>query len=202
MFSEFTGKGIKRQPLYTGNMQCKKTVESMMPSFLEFFEHFKKEPEYQEYRQRIWNDHCDVEWVSRRWFIETLDELRKLFDKEDIIDVYRAITVENFEWFKEELRDKHKTTTIDGNLLGLGIYWTWDELSAQSYWAKDKGIEVIVGARIPCIDIDFYGTIWANMVYFGRKEREIRLKEGKTIQIVSVFTGPTGTEPFLAWAYV
>ena len=65
---------------------------------------------------------------------------------------------------------------------GLGVYWSWDEDAAEAHWGYGQGsgsVEYTLKAQVQEGDIDWKGTIWANLdPSIGEDEKEIRLRKG------------------------
>jgi GNAT superfamily N-acetyltransferase len=82
------------------------------------------------------------------------------------LTVYRAMTLTDIK----DMRTK-----------GVGVYWAWDEEAAQPHWGYGEGAGSVVytlKAQVGERDIDWKGTIWANLdPNIGDEEKEIRLKE-------------------------
>lgn len=88
--------------------------------------------------------------------------------------VYRKITV-NENWFNNLKSGDN-----------LGIYWTYDENSAESHWSKED-IEVLLIAEIDSSNIDYKNTYLAHIIpYTGEDEKEIRLLKNTEINIKSI----------------
>lgn len=72
---------------------------------------------------------------------------------------------------------------------GIGIYWAWDEESADAHWGRG-GEFVTIAARIPAKAIDFKRMLLANIdSSTGINEAEITLKEGAQVELMYVITG-------------
>ena len=64
---------------------------------------------------------------------------------------------------------------------GIGIYWSWDEGTAEAHWGRfgNGAVEVLLRAQVSENDVDWEGTIIANLdPSLGEDEQEIRLKPG------------------------
>lgn len=69
---------------------------------------------------------------------------------------------------------------------GVGIFFSWDEKSAECHWGEGNTYVTVV-AEIPVSSIDFKGTAYAVMSpSTGREEREVRVKGGAKIFVTEI----------------
>jgi cation transport regulator ChaB len=76
----------------------------------------------------------------------------------------------------------------------LGVYWTWDKGSAESYWAdrRTKKKTFIIEALVDPAAVDWGRTLIANMsLYF---ENEVTLLEGAPVHVVAVYDVAAGED--------
>lgn len=92
------------------------------------------------------------------------------------ITLWRAITVDD-NWLKHlEVKGKR-----------LGIYWTWNEKSADTHWGNfDKKHTAIIETEVDENMIDWKDTISMNMHPNFNEEKEIRLFKNTPIKINSI----------------
>lgn len=89
----------------------------------------------------------------------------------------------------------------------LGIYWSRTQEGAEAYWGwetKGPTREIVFHAEAPSLSsVDVPGTLEANFIpEFGAEERELRLKTGSKIFLLSVIL-PDGKElPVEDWRIV
>lgn len=137
-----------------------------------------------------------------------VDLLIKYEDFDDPFLIYREMTIVDVSkfindlrltdkfWGLEDLAKKHKTLEqFDPSIKkrefpkkSVGYYWTWDKDSAEAYWGE-KGQYILLEAKVEKINVDWEGTLYANLYqHIGEEEKEIRLKEGKEIELLSIWT--------------
>lgn len=80
----------------------------------------------------------------------------------------------------------------------LGVYWTDNYDSAQSYASHGRiGDDFIIKAEVPKADIDWDFSIKNNLnLFFGDGEQEINVKDNTNVKVLDVFDPddkPTGT---------
>ena len=119
-------------------------------------------------------------WFGNYMFDEyenVIDKLEDSIDQSGEITIYREMRVID-NWMEHLIKQgKH-----------LGIYWTWDENSAEAHWGKVKNRnKALLVAKIKEEYVNWEETIKLNMeLSLGDMEREIRLFKGTTIDLISV----------------
>jgi hypothetical protein len=73
---------------------------------------------------------------------------------------------------------------------GVGVYWSWDENSADSHNGNSAGHSITLHGKISVEDVDWYDTTWKN-AYHLRDEKEIRTKNDSKIMIVGFHDNKT-----------
>lgn len=69
---------------------------------------------------------------------------------------------------------------------GVGIYWSWDENSAECHWGTG-GPSVTLHGVINKSNVDWEGTLYANMFpSLGDEEKEVRLIEGTQFELEGI----------------
>jgi len=69
---------------------------------------------------------------------------------------------------------------------GVGIYWSWDENSAECHWGSG-GPNVTLHGIINKNNVDWEGTLYANMFpALGDDEKEVRLIEGTQFELEGI----------------
>lgn len=92
------------------------------------------------------------------------------------IKLYRAIRVDN-NWLNH-LKTQGKR---------LGIYWTWNENSAETHWGDySKENEALIEIEIDEKYINWYKTLEMNMNSNFHEENEIRLFKNTPIKLKSI----------------
>ena len=119
-------------------------------------------------------------------FIQDMLEDRFYEAKSDIADtikngyitIYRSMTVKP-KWFEKLEKHKH-----------LGIYWSWDKMSAEAHWGhfeKDYR-DVKLVSKIKEKYVDWQDTFELNInPSTGYEEREIRLFKNTPIKLIAIF---------------
>ena len=97
------------------------------------------------------------------------------------IDIWRRITINDEEnrWISH-LADAGKH---------LGIYWSWDERSAEAHWGNSAhNNEALIKSSIKEEYIDWRNTLYANMdMSLGEDEREITLFKNTLLKIEELY---------------
>jgi hypothetical protein len=122
------------------------------------------------------------------YFDERWDTLyRELSEAEELdgqIVIHRCVQVKDPLVYV----DKIKGALPFSRYTGLGIYWTWDERSAECHDAYGSGYPIILTGLVDLDDIDLARTVVANMIPgSGEQEREITLRKGAPIRVISLF---------------
>ena len=126
------------------------------------------------------------DWYDDRWNELENDMSDKLKSGEHGIKIYRAITVEDPDEFI--FHSSFDTYINDHN--GVGVYWAWDEDSAEAHWGHGKGKEIVIHAEAPLSSIDIKTTLMLNMnPSLGRDEAELRLKEKAKVFVLGFEVG-------------
>jgi len=100
--------------------------------------------------------------------------------KNGYITIYRDMTVKS-KWFDKLEKHKH-----------LGIYWSWDKMSAEAHWGKfDSGHRTIkMVSKIKEKYVDWQDTFELNIhPSLGSEEREIRLFTNTPIKLDAIYVG-------------
>jgi hypothetical protein len=69
----------------------------------------------------------------------------------------------------------------------VGVYWSWDAKSAEAHWGSygNGNVECVIEALIPIQLIDWVTTLVANSNPNFDDEREIKIADGSSVEIVS-----------------
>ena len=94
------------------------------------------------------------------------------FAKDGYVDIWRAVT------YKTEDLSK-----IKSKFNGVGVYWSWDEDSAESYHSEFRGYDITLHGKATTENIDWKNSLYKN-VYTLKYEKEIQLKDKSFIMIV------------------
>lgn len=107
-----------------------------------------------------------------------VNELGYKIKDDNTIDLWRIITV-NDNWLDH----------IINNGKRLGIYWSWNENSAEAHWAdSSKSNTVVIKTSVSEKLIDWVETIQLNMnISLGEEEKEIRLFKNTSIKIEELY---------------
>lgn len=115
------------------------------------------------------------------------------------IILYRAITAPQ-DWVETGGLTKQ----------GLGVFWSWDAQAAEAHWGEytgDQNEYLLIGAVTPN-EVDWVTTIVANGSYAYQDEREVRLKDNATVELIDVHRivndvpwDIEGSEPYLGKQY-
>lgn len=66
---------------------------------------------------------------------------------------------------------------------GVGVFWTWDEKSAEAYWGNSAGHKITLHAKVSVEDVDWGETVYKN-AYGLKEEKEIRVKDGAKVMMI------------------
>jgi hypothetical protein len=154
------------------------------------FDDFKNE--YEEYRddmseQEIFNlpefyRYMESEFDNR--FEDFIYDMKRIvINNNNKIPIYRVLTV-NDKFFS------HLETT---NLPKLGIYWSWDENSAEAHWGDwKKPNHILLQSEIDESMVNWKDTILLNInSMLGENEKEIRLYENTPLKILGIINKKT-----------
>ena len=144
-----------------------------------YFDEYKRENDIEE----DWDDFDSNDEEFNEWLWDELES--KFYDvqsnlysqiKNGKITIYRAIhVIEDWVTYLEK-QGKH-----------LGIYWTYDKDSVDTYWSDDKRgqtKDVIIETNIPEQYVDWNETYLLNMdLSLGDMEKEIRLFKNTPLKI-------------------
>ena len=102
------------------------------------------------------------------------------------IPIYRNMTVADD--FIQQLNIKKQPR--------LGIYWSWDENTAESHWGHgNHKLEIQLHSLIHNSHVDWWDTILLNLnTALGDTEKEIRLFKNTPIQILKIIDTKTDEE--------
>jgi hypothetical protein len=112
---------------------------------------------------------------------EAVERITSKLKPDGTIDIWRRITVDDEEnrWISH-LADAGKH---------LGIYWSWDERSAEAHWGDStKNSDALIKSTIKEEYIDWRNTLYANMdMSLGEDEREITLFKNTSLKIEELY---------------
>jgi len=148
------------------------------------------------------------DWYDRvlEYFIEEnkLDDNNKseIENSEEFKERIKNELENNFDDFYNNITDLinnnkikiYRKMTVDDNWLNhlktqgkrLGIYWSWDIESTDTYWGLDKKNEVTIESEINEKYIDWGITIYMNIHPYYSEEKEIRLFKNTQLNIKSI----------------
>lgn len=157
-------------------------VEYVFENFKDEYEQFKDMeddeitniPEFKEYMRTDFDERFDK-------FIYNIRRI--IIDNNNKIPIYRVLTV-NDKFFN------HLETTTSPK---LGIYWSWDENSAEAHWGDwKKPNSIIIHSEINENEVDWEATILLNInAITGEDEREIRLYNNTPLKILALVNHKT-----------
>jgi len=111
-------------------------------------------------------------------FENAVDEIQDHIDYDGTIEIWREMTVDK-NWLEHLIKQgKH-----------LGIFWSFEEGTAEAHWGKFGSGQVKVKIKSITKEdyIDWKGTLIANMdPSIGEDEKEIRLARGTPIKIEEI----------------
>lgn len=99
------------------------------------------------------------------------------------LKIFRCVTVADAKKYAADL----KKGKYPKGFSGLGIFWSWDESAAECHWGDSKHPDTIVlEAVAPLNAVDFKTTVIKNLHTSMGDEKEIQLKEGAKIKLLSI----------------
>lgn len=106
-----------------------------------------------------------------------IDRLKRDLINNGKIKIWRAMTV-NKEW----------ESRLPSQVKHLGIYWSWDESSAEPHWgySNEMPFTAIMEAEVDETAVDWLPTIRLNVEPVSYEEKEIRLVKGAKINLTSI----------------
>jgi len=159
-------------------------IEALRGKFSEASEWTFDAASLREWDPEYWGEEDDpaamratMRWIAeRRWeFLENFSG--KAVEMNGKLVVYRCIQLDDPEAYVKNI--------IPGK--SLGIYWTWDYESAECYWGKGEGTDVILTGLVGLSAINIERTVVMNLrPDIGDAEREITLREGEPISLTDV----------------
>lgn len=147
--------------------------------------------EFKQYEDMNYNDISDLP-EFKEYMKEKFDELfdnflykieRIIIEKDNKIPIYRALTV-NDKFF-----DHLKTTSSPK----LGIYWSWDEGSAEAHWGQhNKPHTIVLHSEVNENEVNWKSTFLANLEpSIGEDEAEITLYDNTPLKILALVNQKT-----------
>lgn len=103
---------------------------------------------------------------------EMISTVEEEFSKGGYVDIWRAVV------YKTEDLSK-----IKNKFEGVGVYWSWDEDSAESYHSEFRDYDITLHGKATTESIDWKNSLYKN-VYTLKCEKEIQLKDKSSIMIV------------------
>jgi hypothetical protein len=103
---------------------------------------------------------------------EIISTVEDCYSEDGYIDIWRAIA------YKTEDLSK-----IKSKYDGVGVYWSWEEDTAESYHAEFIGYDIVLHGKATTESIDWKNTLYKN-VYTLKFEKEILLKDNSSVMIV------------------
>ena len=138
---------------------------------------------FTEYEEGILKDHFKVEISDFQYTVEQ--------DEDGLIDIWRVVNYIKKQpnvddvWDKDNYnQDEYQEIISHGR---LGIYWSWDEDSAEPHWSSGDGINLVLHAKVKPEYINWVSTLHKNS-YQLKEEREIQVIEGKEVLLYDVTT--------------
>jgi oligoribonuclease (3'-5' exoribonuclease)/8-oxo-dGTP pyrophosphatase MutT (NUDIX family) len=103
----------------------------------------------------------------------------------DKIKIYRCVTVKDSQKYADDLgRGKYPK-----GFSGLGIFWSWNFEAAECHWGKSENPDIVyLIGEVPLSAVDVTTTLIKNLHTSLGEEKEIQLKEGAKITLISVAT--------------
>lgn len=130
--------------------------------------------------------------AAETWYFDRIDQLEEQMERicdirEDGLVVYRELTVEDSEEFIFFMANG---LPVEG-FKGIGTFWAWDKRKASPHWGRG-GTSIILTGLIPFSAVDKKRTLELNLnPALGEEEAEIRLIEGREVEIIKVDFGDT-----------
>jgi hypothetical protein len=120
-------------------------------------------------------------WMRKRWDSLRDDLPTEAVESDGKLVVHRCIGVKDPEAFVDALRSRKKKAR------SLGVYWSYSFETAECYWGRLEGTEIIMTGLVDLDAINIPETVFANFhPDVGEQEREIRLKKGAPVLLTSV----------------
>jgi hypothetical protein len=137
-----------------------------LPAFIS-----KTHPEYQNYKDYL------IDVVIKQNYEEFAENIYNIIHKGKLT-LFRLITIKDKdEWIKHLQKQGQR----------LGIYWTWNEESAEAYWDEGKNKhDVLMSIVIDEKHVDWKETFIMNTSPQYMEEKEIRLFKNTPIKLVSL----------------
>ena len=157
-----------------------------IPDYEKFIDNFKYETRYDglELDDKDYDEIEEMEEYKNWLEIENeyiFDNIKSKIDskiEDGQLTIWRVITVDE-KWLDHFIKHgKH-----------LGIYWSWEESSAEAHWGygEDKNIEVRFQCTIDERQVNWKDTILLNMhPGLGEEEKEIRLVKNTRLKLDSI----------------
>ena len=147
------------------------------------YERFIENYQYEENKVDIDKDEIEESEDFKNWFKyelqyrydDVIDKLNDVISSNNTIDIWRMMTVDD-NWINN-LHQKGKH---------LGIYWSWDENSAEAHWGN-SGQRITLNSNVREAYVNWVDTIQLNMdISLGEEEKEIRLFKNTPIKIIEM----------------
>jgi hypothetical protein len=196
-------------------VDCNQSISDYIPPFEKVWNIVKKEDTWSHQIDDAYDRICRKMEIDSREDCEENDEAMKETEKlirkeaeeiyDDIVSViensfsgretitiFRSMRVIDTGVFVDGLKKTGKTL-YEGKMQGVGIYWAWDIMHAESHWGIGDE-EVILEAEASCDIVDYEGTVLAYMSfgkgleYDEESENEIRLLENRQVKLKHVFS--------------
>lgn len=106
--------------------------------------------------------------------------------------------IENYEYASDEIYSRihngklpvYRMITAnsvhDVRLDDLGIFWSWSADAADSHWGTSGSRHVLITGEVDVNNVDWESTWYANATESYAHEREITLKGGSPVNIISI----------------
>lgn len=110
-----------------------------------------------------------------------------------MIDAVRYSSSKNVKGLFDIWRTVDYKAGIDNDLYnvivnkykGVGVYWTWDEDQAQSYWGEG-GHKITLHGQVSIDNVDWVETLRKN-AYSLKEEKEIKIKDNGDVMIIGYY---------------
>lgn len=149
--------------------------------FLDDFKYLHKE--FEDYTdEELWKNDDLLDYL-REQFFDLLtsfeyDIKNIIIQNNGYIPIFRMMTVDD-----EFFNNLHTTPTPH-----LGVYWSWDEGSAEAHWGEpNKPYTILIESIINKFDIDWDRTYRANLdINLGQDEKEIFVPKNTPLKIIRI----------------
>jgi len=148
------------------------------------YERFIENYQYEENKTDVDKDEIEETDDFKNWFKyelkylydDVLDKLNDIILPNNTINIWRMLTVDE-NWINNLIvKGKH-----------LGIYWSWDENSAEAHWGNGGQKRVTLKSNVREEYVNWDDTIKLNMnISLGEEEKEIRLFKNTPIKIIEI----------------